>query len=554
MANLNIIIIVAAFLLAIAAIYALYAIIMFQGTNKTGKDNELQLTTKNILEQVEVLYEKGEFALIQLLATKYLERVPNHPKVRYYLAQAYYNDKKYNNAIRQCLTILKKDPNNIDTKKLLGDCYIKKDMINKAIKEYEEIFDYRSKDKEVVKTLAELYNYSEQFFSAISVYNILADILDQNEEIAEVQLILAELNEKTRDYPAAFEAYITRLGIYPTDVLTNQKLADLYIKLKNYPKAVETLLYMLSFVTEPKMLHWVYENLIQIYVETEEYEKAIEYSNRLLDVQGSDKFKINNDIATFNLKLNNYDAGVTLLEELVMMSQNDYNVTVELAQAYIEHKEYQKALDKYLALLDKSTQKEAKSVRLLICELYITWAIEAAKAEDFDTSYRYLDNAAEYNTLNSEIYYNKAINKIKQKDTSAAVELLHKALEYDKQLIHHTTYLLKLSEAHHILGNFFEEKKALSDLLKLDEKHPMGLYRSGLMYAAQHDTKNAEESFKKALEYDPDLIKAKYNLALIYESNNRDKAKELYIEVLEQDPSFEEAKNALADLATSDYY
>ena len=81
----------------------------------------------------------------------------------------------------------------------------------------------------------------------------------------------------------------------------------------------------------------------------------------------------------------------------------------------------------------------------------------------------------------------------------------------------------------------------------------MGLYRSGLMCVAQHDTKNAEEYFKKALQYDPNLIKAKYNLALIYESNNRDKAKELYIEVLEQDPSFEEAKSALADLATSDY-
>ena len=205
MANLNIIIIVAAFLFAVIAIYALYAIIMFQG-NKNGKDNELQLTTKNILEQVEVLYEKGEYALIQLLATKYLERVPNHPKVRFYLAQAYYKDKKYNNAIKQCLTILKKDSNNIETKKLLGDCFIKKDLINKAIKEYEEIFDYRSSDKEVVRTLAELYQNSEQFFSAISVYNILANLLEDNYEIAEVQLILAELNEKTRDYPAAFEA------------------------------------------------------------------------------------------------------------------------------------------------------------------------------------------------------------------------------------------------------------------------------------------------------------------------------------------------------------
>ena len=111
-----------------------------------------------------------------------------------------------------------------------------------------------------------------------------------------------------------------------------------------------------------------------------------------------------------------------------------------------------------------------------------------------------------------------------------------------------------MSEAHHNLGNFFEEKKALSDLLKLDDRNPMGLYRSGLMYVSQHDSKNAEEYFKKALQYDPNLIHAKYNLALLYENNNRDKAKELYIEILEQDPSFEEAKRALSDLATSDFY
>ena len=45
----------------------------------------------------------------------------------------------------------------------------------------------------------------------------MADLLTQNDEIAEVQLILAELNELTRDYPAAFDAYKTRLSIYPTD-------------------------------------------------------------------------------------------------------------------------------------------------------------------------------------------------------------------------------------------------------------------------------------------------------------------------------------------------
>lgn len=553
MADFNIILIAAALVLAVVAIYILYAIIMFQGT-KNLKGNELQLTTKNILEQVEVLFEKGEFALVELLASKYLDRVPSHQKVRQYLAQAYYNDKKYNNAIKHCLIILKKDPKNIDTRKVLGDSYIKKEMLGKAIKEFETIYEHRRNDKEVVRTLAELYRNTEQIFSSISVYNVLSELVEENEEIAEVQLILALLNEEAKDYPAAFEAYKTRLGIYPTDVSTNQKLTELYIKLKNYPKAIETLLYMLSFVSEPKMLMWIFETLIQLYVDTEEYEKAIDYSNKLLDVQGSDKFKIRNDIALFNMKLNNYSTGISILEELVLMSQNGYDVTVQLADSYIKCKEYQKALEKYLALLDKATQKEAKSIRLLICDLYITWAIDLTEQMKYDESFMKLSEAVNYNAVNPEIYYNKAVNQLAVRNYGVAVELLHRALEYDKDKNFHTKYYIKLSEAHHYLGNFFEEKKALSDLLKLDDKNPMGLYRSGLMYVSQHDTKNAEESFKKALQYDPHLIKAKYNLALIYENNNRDKAKELYIEILEQDPDFEEAKTALAELATSDYY
>ena len=311
---------------------------------------------------------------------------------------------------------------------------------------------------------------------------------------------------------------------------------------------------MLTFVTEPKVLLWVNDTLVSLYVETEDYEKAIEYSEKLLDIQGSDKFKVRNDIATFNIKLNRTEEGVAILEDLAMLSQNGFDVTLELADAYIQRKEYEKALERYLILLDKATQREAKTVNLLICELYIKWSINYSEQNKYEESFEMLNNATQYNALNPEIYYNMAKNYFELKNYTSTIEYLNKALEYDKQKEFLAKYLLLLSEAHHQLGHFFEEKKALTDLLKVDEKNPYGLYRVGLMYAAQHDIKNAEESFKKAILYDPNLIKAKYNLALLYENNNRDKAKELYIEVLEQDPSFEEAKNALADMASSDYY
>ena len=80
-----------------------------------------------------------------------------------------------------------------------------------------------------------------------------------------------------------------------------------------------------------------------------------------------------------------------------------------------------------------------------------------------------------------------------------------------------------------------------------------GSVELALLKLPLNDTKNAEDYFKKAIATKPDLIEAKHSLALIYENNNKDKAKELYIEILEQDPTNKEIKDALANLASSDY-
>lgn len=545
----NIIIIIVAFAIAAIAIYVLYSIILFQGS---GKGDDLQLSTKNILEQVDVLFSKGEFPLVILLGTKYLDRVPGHTDVRVYVARAYYEDRKYNQAIKHAQIVLKKRPNSVETHRVLGDCYIKKQMYMKAIREYEFLYDHDKTDKNVIRTLAELYRETDQQYMAIGAYGFLVEQLTSDDEIADIQSIIAELNIEAHDYPAAFEAYKSRLGIYPKDVQTNRKLAELYIKIGNHQVAIETLMYMLSFVTEPKELQWIYSTLIDLYEETEDYEHAIEYAEKLMEVQGSDKFKLRDRIASFNIKLGRLDDGITILEDLAMMSQNNFDITTELADAYIQHKEYQKALDRYTLLLDKAVPKEAKQINLLICDLYITWALNMRDEGKFDESYEFLKSATSYNAINSEIYYNIAYNDFLRKDYSGTIDSIAKAIEYDKNEENIVKYLLLLADAHHNVGNFFEEKKALSDLLNIDEKNAEGLLREGMIYFAQHDIKNAEETLKKAIMYAPDMIQAKYNLAMIYENNNKDKAKELYMEVLEQDPAHAEAKRALNELSTGD--
>jgi len=552
MLNSNIILICVAFLVASGAIYFLYSILLFKGG--TSKGDDLQLSTKNILEQVEVLYSKQEYALVELLATKYLDRVPGHVEVRKFLAKAYLADKKYNQAMKQCTMILQKRPNDVETHEVLGNCYIKKKMLKKAIQSLYFVYEKNKRDKDVIKMLAQLYVQTEQYAMAIEAYKELVDLLDSPEKAADIQSIIAELNIQINNFPDAFEAYKARLAVFPKDVETNQKLAELYVRIGNYPLAIETLLLMLSFVTEPKMLLWIFETLVDLYEETKDYEKAIAYSEKLLDVQGSDKFKVRDRIAGFNLKMGKFNDGIVILEDLAMMSQNGFDVTLELAQAYLENGDFPKALERYKLLLDKATQKEAKVVNSLVCDLYIKWSEYPMQAKDYTKSMELLDDALQYNPISADAFYHIGLNHFEQKNYTNTVEFVNKAISYKKDDENHAKYLLLLSEAHHELGNFFEEKKALSDLLTIDEKNAEGLYRLGLMYAAQRDIKNAEDAFKKAIEYDPEMIQAKYNLALLYENNNKDKARELYMEVLEQDPTFVEAKNALTDLSGADSF
>ena len=123
----NMFLILGALVLASIFIFVLYSIIMYQG-NKGSRGGELQLSTKNILEQVKILFDTGEYALVELLASKYLERVPTHQEVRKYLAKAYFRRNKFNNAIKHCQIVLKTDPNSVETRQLLGDCYIRKQI------------------------------------------------------------------------------------------------------------------------------------------------------------------------------------------------------------------------------------------------------------------------------------------------------------------------------------------------------------------------------------------------------------------------------------------
>ena len=90
------------------------------------------------------------------------------------------------------------------------------------------------------------------------------------------------------------------------------------------------------------------------------------------------------------------------------------------------------------------------------------------------------------------------------------------------------------------------------DLLSIDDENAVGHMKMGILYHSQQDIKNAEDSLLKAISLDDSLIDAKYYLALIYETHDKEKANKLYQEILEQDPTYKNARLALTEISVQD--
>jgi len=202
-------------------LFLLYASLVSADNAEQGKG--LQVTTKNILEQVENLYNEKEYAILEILAKKYLERVPKHYGVRCYLAKCYFDTNKTTAAIYECLRILKKHREMDDIRLILAQAYNQKNLTIEALKQFEILYKRGDSSVEVIRNMAELFNKVSQYSASIKLYNMLVQKVENDDEISEIRQILSQLNEKIGDYASAFESYKIHLQLSPNDYDSRRK-------------------------------------------------------------------------------------------------------------------------------------------------------------------------------------------------------------------------------------------------------------------------------------------------------------------------------------------
>ncbi|MEI8129864.1 MAG: tetratricopeptide repeat protein, partial [bacterium] len=207
-------------------IYFMYA--LMSSSEKGNKDNELQITSDELVEQISILHKQKKYNIVENLAKNYLELKRSDDGVRIILTKSLYNSGKIYDAIEQAKIIIGHQPHNFEMQVFIANCYMEIEKPTKAITVLKHILDEDANNVIAIKELAQIYFKTNQKRSAIKMYETLEDFLDSNQEKVKNKIIRAEIHSEFKEFDLAIKEYEQTLEIYPEDISVKKRLIGLY--------------------------------------------------------------------------------------------------------------------------------------------------------------------------------------------------------------------------------------------------------------------------------------------------------------------------------------
>lgn len=522
-------------------IYFLYRILI--GAGEANNEEDLQITSSEILEQLNILFKQKKYSIVESLARKYLEKKNNDEGVRSILAKSMHASGRTYEAIEQAKIITDKHPDNTNMQLFLANCYLAVENQMKAIEILKSVLDNFPEHVSVIRQLAQVFYNTNQKKSAAKMYEKLCDLIDNNTEKAKLKTIIAEIHVDYNEIDMAIEVYEQILEIYPEDTELKKRLISLYKLVSDYDSIIAIASDIVSFSQNDESGLWAMHMLMEVYNATHDYDKALEYSELIKNHPMVDKIQWGKDVAKILLKKEQIEEGVQMLEALVLQAPKNIELKKDLAEAYKKKNDYESAVIVYKKLLDEADPRDIKELQYEISVLYSDWAMYLFELKDSERCFKNFIIALQYYSQNPEIYIKLGNVNHQIKNYNEAIVQYKKAIDLDKYNIN---CYYALSECYQEIGSIYEQKKVLSESLNYDANNPVVHYQLGLIYQSQSDLENAVSHLKKAIDLNPTYVEAMHKLALIYEHiGNNQNAIILYSDILKLEPYNDEVANNL---------
>lgn len=527
-------------------IYFLYKIML--ASEEGGKEEELQITTADVVEQLNILRRQKKYNIAENLAKKYLEKKPKEDDVRIVLAKILKDTARVYEAIEHFKIILKRQPRNHKVQNMLANCYIKVDKPMKAIEIFQEILIENPDDAVTIKELAQTYFDTNQKKSAMKMYERLLIYVENNQEKIRIKSTIAELHVLFMEYESAIQDYEQILELSPDDINIKKRLVDLYKLISDNDSIIAIADSLYEKHADGTEGLWALKILMETYKCLHDFDKALEYANLLNIHPLANPIEAGEDIAKILLEKEQIDDSIQMLRELISKAPKNVELKKSLAKAFERKKDYDSAVSIYKKILDDVEAKDIEKIHIEISSLYSNWAMYLFEQNDTEECFKRFVIALQYYNKNPDIYYRLGnVNKT-IKNHNEAIAQYRRAIELDPKNVE---YYYLLAGCYEEIGSIYEQKKVLIDSLVYNDTSAEVYYKLGIIFQIQNDLNSSIAKFKKAIELNDNYVEAKCKLALIYEHlGNKDEAIVLYEEILMIDPENEEVINNLNMLRT----
>ena len=382
---------------------------------------------------------------------------------------------------------------------------------NRKLNELEAIFktklESNAEDPDILLLIAEIYRNSDKYEMAAEGYKTLTKVEPNNilhYYYAAVSLYKTEQKEQANELIKKGNDVLSSSS-KNDDVILLCKLASICYESEMYEPAIAQFqnaakVYEMTGINDRNS--WQNENIYQMlgrsYMETKQYEQAVETYQRLKKIASSNYTKENADKAIKRA----YDEGnlhekhIPEQLEKVRQNPNDVNARITLVESYVSSEKYDEAIVQYQKLTE--LQPDEVKWHKTVAGLY-------QMSDKIDTSEGYEKSAAAYEkaiTLDPnsyELYDLLGKLHVKHKDSTKAVEVYMSALKASLKPNEHDKIVTSILELHNTRSQL-EKRIEILEEINSKRHHSQLLHKLlGDTYLASDETEKASNSYREWL-------------------------------------------------------
>lgn len=400
------------------------------------------------------------------------------------LASALYTEQRFDDGmayVEKALTIV---PDDTQLLQILALGHVGRRDIKQAVDLYKEVLELEPDNRDIYLAIATLLEASNNIEEAIATLNGMPEELLN----ADVYLKLASLAGRMNDHVSAIDYYRIGYSLDTTNIAAIMGIGTGFDMIGINDSAI----YYYELANEESFNANIAQRLVDLYTESDRYEKVIDLSDRILMIEPSNTH-VRRSLGFAYYKLGMPEAASDAFYIALRHDPEDSYSAFYLARIRLEQEDYDQALTEV---------HNAISIDPDFVELWIYLGFIAIELRDYDLAGHAFSEAAYRGGDLSQIYYLLgAIEETRERQTPAYYYYRKSVKENPKNI----AALQSLAGITSDLNRDDETFRVFQRILEIDTLNAVALNYVGYTYAEQNDSLDyALQLVNRALEIDKD--------------------------------------------------